>query len=52
MAVLRSAQGPLERENLFKRSRLAAGRFDAALESLVGDGLASSTAHGYRLPEG
>ncbi|MFT0847423.1 A/G-specific adenine glycosylase [Actinomycetaceae bacterium L2_0104] len=52
MAVLRSAQGPVDREILFKRSRLTAARFDVALESLVGDGLASSDANGYRLPEG
>lgn len=51
MAVLRSSHHPVSRDDLFRRSKLSEPRFIEALGSLVADGLASSTAAGYRLPD-
>ncbi|MGO1590465.1 MAG: A/G-specific adenine glycosylase [Ancrocorticia sp.] len=50
MAVLRSAHAPVPREALHKNSGLTQARFDAALDSLIHDGLADLSAAGYELP--
>lgn len=50
MAALRQAEDPLPRAALEKAAALEASRFEAALASLIADGLACRDENGYALP--